>query len=144
MGIPGAGFRQSIDAAGSPPDAYPDQQSPEESLSGSRKRNHSQFESNVFSQSPHQRTSLGGYSLGQSAHRQSRTRDSIALAPDQKITDIPPQVPLTELNTSGMALPFWRDLAGTTFTTTAGADQSVREATLPVGDDWNEDDLFKK
>lgn len=83
--------RPSFDAS-SPQEGY-EQYSPTNSLSGSRKRTHSQFEGNPFG-----RNSLGGFTLGQT--ERPRPRDSIALAPDEKFDDVLDERP-------EMRQPFW-------------------------------------
>ena len=107
--------RPSIDD-GSPPEGY----SPTQSLSGSRKRNHSQIEG-LFSQ----RHSLGGFTLGGST---SRPRDSIALAPDERFEKM--EDPIDDR--LEMRQPFWLGWA-TSHTTTE----------VEVVGEWNNPELFE-
>ena len=131
------GYRPSVDA-GSPSDPYPEQPySPTEPMSGGRKRTFSQFDGrNPFAQSPHPNrdriTSLGGYSMHQGL---SGGRGSIALAPDQQLTDISPTAKAPSVD---LTKPFWAQETDVEHprTKTSGEGSDV------VGDGWKADSLF--
>jgi hypothetical protein len=137
MGIPAVGYRPSVDA-GSPSDAYPEQPySPTEPMSGGRKRTFSQFDGrNPFAQSPHpnrdRMTSLGGYSMHQGL---SGGRGSIALAPDQQLTDISPTAKAPAVD---LTKPFWAQETDVEHPRTKTAEESG----AAVGDGWKADSLF--
>ena len=136
MGIP-AGYRPSIDA-GSPTDPYPEQPySPTEPMSGGRKRTFSQFDGrNPFAQSPNPNrdriTSLGGYSIHQGP---SGGRGSIALAPDQQLTDISPTAKAPSVD---LTKPFWAQDTDVEHPKI----KATEEDSGPVGDGWKGDSLF--
>lgn len=133
MGIP-AGYRPSIDA-GSPPDPYPEQPySPTDAMAAGRKRTFSQFDGrNPFAHPNRDRiTSLGGYSIHQGP---SGGRDSIALAPDQQLTDISPTAKASSVD---LTKPFWAQETDVEHPQT----KAMEEDSAPVGDGWKGDSLF--